>query len=216
MRKNKSAIFGIPVTITGTRICKAFVCTAGFGGCAALSVHGLVAGVVANFLNTLAGDGEGVVHRTAHPALFWTYEGLWLLITCLFLPSFFEGIVQFNPLRRIWKRVFIARRKKVQMRRAEAQVRSVEAGQWPEPPWVRYPRPADASSEAEMEYLMDMFMLLWPLLTIEARKAYLVRDPPPAGKWQDMMADSMNLKVMDFSPKQQKWFCSRYREVLAD
>ncbi len=113
----------------GLRICKAAVCAVSFWGPAYLFVNGLQTGVMVNFFRAfLTGDTDNlsVVHRTAHPVLFWTYEGLFLLVVCASLPLLLASIVQFNPLRRIWRRLFIARRKK-------ARMRSVEAGQGPDP-----------------------------------------------------------------------------------
>lgn len=135
----------------------------------------------------------GPVLRAAHPLHFWLAALFWLLIGALMVGMGLSSALS------LWRKTPMAQaRKKAALdQAAAAQVRRVEAGQGPEPPWVRFPGPVDALSEAEMTaYLENVFAPFWLPLGTEARAAYLRRNPPPSQEWQEFIAGLLGLDVM--------------------
>ncbi len=142
-----------------------------------LAVAGLQNGAVQNVLQ-FSPTATGVVLRTAQPFLFW-YAVLFFLLTGA--AGVWLGLL---ALLALWRKM------------PAAQVRQIEAGQGPEPPWVRFPGPADALPEAAMTaYLENVFAPFWLPLGAEARAAYLRRNPPPSGEWQQYMATLLDWDV---------------------
>ena len=156
-----------------------------------VAVTGLQSGAVEDIGRN--SPASAAVLRAAHPFHFWFAVLFWLLIGGLAVWMSLASALS------LWRKTPAAQaRKKAALDRiTAAQVRRVEAGQGPEPPWIRFPGPADALPEAEMTaYLENVFAPFWLPLGAEARAAYLRRNPPPNQEWQEFMADLLDLDVM--------------------
>ena len=148
-----------------------------------VAVTGLQSGAVEDVGRN--SPSTAAVQRATQPFHFWFAVSFWLLIggaaVWLSLASMLS----------LWRKTPLAQaRKKAALdRAAAAQVRRVKAGQGPEPPWVRFPSPADATPETEMmAYLENVFAPFWLPLGPEARAAYLRRNQPPSQEWREFVA----------------------------
>lgn len=113
------------------------------------------------------GSGSSrVVYRATQPGRFWAEEGFW------FVPGCVNLLVVVACTGSVWRDspIVRARRKAARARKTAEQVRSVEAGEGPDPPWVHFPDESAAVSEdALTAYFEDVFVPFWEPLGAEAR-----------------------------------------------
>ena len=163
-----------------------------FGAIRLLSLWYGIAGLRQCALQQAASHRSAFSYWMAQPDSFWLTEAVWFLLAWIHIRASFSGAAV------LWRRspAVRARKKAAAARDAQARLRRVEAGEGPDPLWVRFPVSAEAVPGAELlAYLENVFMPFWMPLNREARTAYLRRNPPPNREWQNTMSHLSNAFV---------------------
>ena len=138
------------------------------------------------------------VYWMAKPDSFWLTDAVCFLLAWIKIRASLSGAAV------LWRRspAVRARKKAAAAKDAQARLRKVEAGEGPDPLWVRFPVSAEAvPGAALLAYLEKDFMPFWMPLNQEARTAYLRRNPPPNQEWQRMMDRLSNTFVAELRSK---------------
>lgn len=128
--------------------------------------------------------------RDAEPLQYWASGiGLGLVSVASLVTAVGSGVQIYRSTPAVQAQAHAATGRKAEALTRQ-QLRDVEAGAGPVPPWVRFPGSIkDIQEDQALDYFTKNFLPFWGPLTPEARTAYLVRNPPPNDEWRETVEE---------------------------